>query len=356
MKKSKNILILFLLFSFFYFIPETRAETIPIKDGTFGVSYGGSYIIPTNTFSIQGGTTNSKEFYLYNYEGYSRPYTYVVIEFCSGNVDLIRNAYISNANYSGNWINDGAGVTYVTNDTCTNASYTGYVIKKQFQIGRYQDMDGTGEELVASAYLNIKSNLSYYSWFRLNNVYLSSDDELSVLAQNQKDTQELISKIEQSSTSIVQSQEQVKQKLDSLNSSIGQTNDKLDDVNDNLGDLNDNITNNDISGSQNTANGFFDSFTDNDYGLSSIITIPLSSIQKITNSTCVPINLPIPFTNKNIPLPCMNTLYQQNVPVLLNIWQIVSFGLISYAVIVDIFAMVKKFKDPNDDKLEVMAL
>ena len=52
----------------------------------------------------------------------------------------------------------------------------------------------------------------------------------------------------------------------------------------------------------------------------------------------------------------MNTLYQENVPVLLNIWQIVSFGLISYAVIVDIFGMVKKFKDPNDDKLEVMSL
>lgn len=112
----------------------------------------------------------------------------------------------------------------------------------------------------------------------------------------------------------------------------------------------------DISGSQNTANGFFDNFNDNDYGLSSILTIPLSSIQKITNTTCTPLNIPIPFTNKNIPLPCMSTLYEQNVPVLLNIWQTISFGLISYAIIVNIFGMVKKFKDPNDDKLEVMEL
>ena len=310
--KYKMFLTLFLLFNFFFFIPETRAETIPIKDGTFGVSYGGSYAIPTNTFSIQGGTTTSKEFYLYNYEGYTRPYTYVVVEFCSGNVDLIRNAYISNANYTGNWINDGTGVTYVTTDTCTNASYTGYVIKKQFQIGRYQDMDGTGEELVASAYLNIKSNLSYYSWFRLTNVYLSSDDELSVLAQNQKDTQELISKIEQSSTSIVQSQEQVKQKLDSLNSSIGQTNDKLDDVNDNLGDINDFLNDSDVNtnGLENSAGWLPAGPVD------SILNLPLSLYQNLLSnlqdgSSCPVLNINLPFVDESLPIPCLSDIFSQ---------------------------------------------
>lgn len=146
------------------------------------------------------------------------------------------------------------------------------------------------------------------------------------------------------------------EKLDSINGQLLDVNENLDKTNEKLEDIYTDITNDDITGSQNTANGFFSDFTDNDYGLSSIITIPLSSIQKITNSTCSPINIPVPFTNKNIPLPCMGTLYEQNVPVLLNIWQIVSFGIISYAIIVDIFSMVKKFKDPNDDKLEVMDL
>lgn len=146
------------------------------------------------------------------------------------------------------------------------------------------------------------------------------------------------------------------EKLDEISGKLIDVNENLEQTNQKLEDIYSDITNNDISGSQNTANGFFDNFTDNDYGLSSIITIPLSSIQKITNSTCSPINIPVPFTNKNISLPCMGTLYQQNVPVLLNIWQVVSFGIISYAIIVDIFAMVKKFKDPNDDKLEVMDL
>lgn len=112
----------------------------------------------------------------------------------------------------------------------------------------------------------------------------------------------------------------------------------------------------DISDSSNTVGSFFENFEDNDYGLSSIITIPLTSIQKLTNSSCIPISLPIPFTNKNIDLPCMTSLYEQNIPLLLNIWQTVSFGIISYTIIVDIFGLVKKFKNPEDDKLEVMDL
>lgn len=146
------------------------------------------------------------------------------------------------------------------------------------------------------------------------------------------------------------------EKLDNIDAKLTDVNENLEETNEKLNNIYNNITNNDISGSQNTANSFFDNFTDNDYGLSSIITIPLTSIQKITNVTCTPINIPIPFTNKTIPLPCMNILYQENVPLLLNIWQIVSFGLISYAVIIDIFSMVKNFKNPNDDKLEVMSL
>lgn len=138
-------------------------------------------------------------------------------------------------------------------------------------------------------------------------------------------------------------------KQQEIANNTGETNNKLDDIQDN-------ITNDNISGSQNTANGFFDNFSDNDYGLSSIITIPLSSIQKLSNSICTPIKLPVPFTGKTIDLPCMGKLYENNVPTLLNIWQVVSFGLISYAIIVDIFGMVKKFKDPNDDKLEVLDL
>lgn len=138
-------------------------------------------------------------------------------------------------------------------------------------------------------------------------------------------------------------------KQQEIANNTGETNNKLDDIQDN-------ITNDNISGSQNTANGFFNNFSDNDYGLSSIITIPLSSIQKLSNSICTPIKLPVPFTGKTIDLPCMGELYENNVPTLLNIWQVVSFGLISYAIIVDIFGMVKKFKDPNDDKLEVLDL
>lgn len=226
--------------------------------------------------------------------------------------------------------------------SCSFGSWSGDLIQTSWIMNYNLVRDGSSGNSFLDSTINFhlpNNILGFNSTMRFVNVYIDKYDESIVQSIKQ-----------------AQIGETTNQELSNINSKIEETNDKLDDVNDNLGNINDNITNNDINGAQNTANGFFDNFSDNDYGLSSIITIPLSSIQKITNATCTPINIPIPFTNKNIPLPCMGTIYQQNVPLLLNIWQVVSFGLISYAIIVDIFGMVKKFKDPNDDKLEVMDL
>ena len=121
-------------------------------------------------------------------------------------------------------------------------------------------------------------------------------------------------------------------------------------------DINDNITNTDITGSQNTANGFFNNFSDNDFGLSSIITIPLGLIKSCTSSTCKPINLTIPFTNQTFDLPCMRDIYEQYFGSFLTIYQTITFGIVSYYVCINIFRLVKGFKDPNNDKIEVLDL
>ena len=135
--------------------------------------------------------------------------------------------------------------------------------------------------------------------------------------------------------------------IDTANQNQAQTNQRLDE-------LNDNITNDNIDSS--SASGFFSDFEDNDYGLSSVITAPLRFIQNLTNNTCNPLSLNVPFVEKNFSIPCMNTIYQNHFGTLYTLYQTVTTGFIAYWVCVRVFALVKGFKDPENDKIEVMDL
>ncbi len=113
----------------------------------------------------------------------------------------------------------------------------------------------------------------------------------------------------------------------------------------------------DTSGSQDTANSFFDNFQDNDHGLSSIITAPLNAIKNVQNAQCEPLKLKVPFVeNQELTLPCMTQIYKQHFPDFLNIWQIITFGIVSYHVCVNLYATIKAMKDPKNDSIEVMEL
>lgn len=119
--------------------------------------------------------------------------------------------------------------------------------------------------------------------------------------------------------------------------------------------LNDSLNNSDTSGANQDANNFFNNFENNDFGLSDIITLPLTTIQSITSKSCTPLSLTLPFVNKTFELPCMNTIYSKFEP-FYSIYQTITFGVISYWVCVQIYAMVKGFKDPTSDEIEVMDL
>lgn len=134
------------------------------------------------------------------------------------------------------------------------------------------------------------------------------------------------------------------------------TNQKLDDINNQLGDINNNLTNSDTSGATSSAGDFFNNFEDKNFGLSDIITMPLQFINNITSSTCEPLNLQVPFVDQNLQLPCMREVYEDNFGSLLTIYQIITGGIISYWICVQIYALVKGFKDPDKDEIEVMDL
>lgn len=137
--------------------------------------------------------------------------------------------------------------------------------------------------------------------------------------------------------------------LDNLNKTQQETNNKLDDLNNSIND-------NNVDNASNTASDFFSGFTDNDYGLSDIVKMPLTFIQNITSSTCTPLSFPLPFVNKNVELPCMMSIYKTHFQAILTVWQTISFGIVAYWVCINIFRSVKNFKDPTTDEIEVFDL
>ena len=127
-------------------------------------------------------------------------------------------------------------------------------------------------------------------------------------------------------------------------------------IEDGLGDLNDSINSSDTSGAEDSFGGFFDNFEDDDYGLSDIIKTPLTFIQGLSTQTCSPITLPLPFVDQNLVLPCIKPIFQEHFSPLLTVYQLITFGLISYFIVINIFKTVRGFKNPDSNNVEVLEL
>lgn len=138
-------------------------------------------------------------------------------------------------------------------------------------------------------------------------------------------------------------------KLDSLNDTQKETNDKLDS-------LNDNITNSDSSEATGEASDFFSNFNTDTFGLTSVITAPLELIKSITSKSCTPLHGTLPFVSTEVNLPCLSTIYENHFSSFLTIYRTITFGFVSYWVCIKIFNLVKDFKNPEHDEIEVLDL
>ena len=146
------------------------------------------------------------------------------------------------------------------------------------------------------------------------------------------------------------------QKLDNLTEQQQKTNEKLDQTNDKLNGINDNLTDSNTKGATDDADNFFSGFSTDTYGLTSIITSPLTLIGNITSSTCSPLGIPLPYVNSSLTLPCMSDIYEDHFGAFLSIYQMITFGIVAYWVSVRVFNLVKDFKNPDHDEVEVMDL
>ena len=123
-----------------------------------------------------------------------------------------------------------------------------------------------------------------------------------------------------------------------------------------LNDINGSINNSDTTDATNDANNFFNNFTTDTHGLTGIITAPLNAINSLTNKTCSPLVLPLPFVDKNLTLPCMRSIYDDHFGAFMTLYDTITFGIVSYWVCVRIFSFVKDFKNPEHDEIEVVDL
>ena len=119
---------------------------------------------------------------------------------------------------------------------------------------------------------------------------------------------------------------------------------------------NETLKDDNIDKAQDSAGGFFNDFTTDTHGLTAIITAPLSLISKITSSSCSPLVLPLPYVDKDLTLPCMGYIYSSYFGSFLSIYQVITFGVVAYWVCVRIFNLVKDFKNPDHDEIEVLDL
>lgn len=127
------------------------------------------------------------------------------------------------------------------------------------------------------------------------------------------------------------------------------------DIKNSTNDIKDSINNSNVDDSSSTASGFFDNFSDNDHGLSSIITAPLRAINSMLSNQCVAPGAT--YKGQSFSLPCGSMLWDRpGGNDFKNFINIFYGGFLAYFVIRRLFLDIEKLKNPNNDKVEVEKL
>lgn len=315
MKKIKYLLLLIP----FLFISKVNGATYEyqifggVNDSEFGIAANDSRISTGDKFIFFGKTMNN----------------YMYVDICT------------TGNKPSTWVYDARdGSLSVStqvlkvNKRCVVSGYEAQVYRFTFFVASASDI---GQDRLG---LNFTTRLfnetSYYTYMRILSVFGSDTLSYADIEAGQNEA-------------IQQQQQEANQKLNDINNSIKNQTEEQKKTNDTLKDDN-------TQQAQDSAGGFFNDFTTDTHGLTAIITAPLSLISKITSASCSPLVLPLPFVDKDLTLPCMGAIYSQYFGSFLSIYQVITFGIIAYWVCVRIFNLVKDFKNPDHDEIEVLDL
>lgn len=263
-------------------------------------------------------------------------YNYLVLTYCSSsdrvNPGFAPNTYVTDSVYHVD-----------TKEYChTNyGNVTGTVKMNFFTIKNwYYNEDSAYLDVSYTYFHNSDSQHSQAFQFLGLSSQSSQDVSIAILAylKQQQTNQDYTTILNE----IKNNQNDYKKELQDVNSSIQKTEQTIKDT--------------DTQGAQDSAGGFFNDFTTDTHGLTAIITAPLTLISSITSKSCSPLVLPLPFVDKDLTLPCMGAIYSQYFGSFLSIYQLITFGIVAYWVCVRIFNLVKDFKNPDHDEIEVLDL
>lgn len=130
----------------------------------------------------------------------------------------------------------------------------------------------------------------------------------------------------------------------------------IDNLNESQKETNKTLKDSDVSTSSSSASSFFNGFSSSDYGLADVIKLPLNFINNLSSGSCSSITLPLPFVANDVVLPCISTIMNKHFSSFVSVYQVITFGIISYFICLDIFKIVRGFKNPDSDNIEVLEL
>ena len=342
----KKIFIILTLFISFFAISQVNATSIGDYsflghklDDEWLVSSGGSITGTISFYNTAGNSTNSS--------------TYAYVDVCTTGTEPTL------------WITSNTNGTLVPSTKwyqvntrcCVKGDCTASVYRQIMFVSNSTyyptcNIDSTGSTSSVPCTANsskgqLFSNTNWNVYMRLLHFGLSDEIPLNDLMYEETLTQTDVLKdmLEALQSSSTEQTNAIKEQTEKIEEQIEKTE-----------EINNSINNSDTTDASNSASGFFDNFEDNDYGLSGVISAPLQLINRITSNSCSSLTLEIPFVNKTLTLPCMNSIYQEFFGSFLTIYQTITFGIVAYWVCVQIYALVKNFKNPDKDEIEVLDL
>ncbi len=236
--------------------------------------------------------------------------------------------------------------------SCNVQGYEGSIYEYYWTVK--ETIDAGGGNRSCLFYFDSKS-VGYYSFVDYLGVYIAdtipADITIPDYSAEFDNISYRIGNVETSQSQIQQKQNEILAEQNAIKQEQQKTTDAVNNVNDTL-------NNNDSSGATNEADTFFSGFETDTFGLTSIITAPLNLIGSITSSSCSPLPLKVPFLSENntLNLPCFKSIYEEHFGSFLIIYQTITFGIVAYWVCVKIFNLVKDFKNPEHDEIEVLDL
>ena len=268
-KKILFLLIITIILWFFK-LSFVSAATVDIQLSSF--TYNNKNLLNLDWYSIgSGNATLSFDFDFTKLEG-NASYLYTSIVLCS------------DSTYSSSYATDPSEIT---NIQINNTNYS----------CAYKNSDYAGGKVVIVTFLAYSSGA--------NSIVIYQNNYASIqLIDFVVDSSGYVNPLDYSSQTLINQNSQIINQNNTIINNGNATNDKLDDLNKNLTDE----TPPDFDGLKNSAGWLPKGPVD------SIINLPLSLLENIQDNlgkTCQPVSLPLPFVNKNISLPCINSLYSQ---------------------------------------------